>query len=63
VDVFLQKCQSTVDAWESDLEQDRDGLADVKAKILAWLTVAAIAATVLFSSVVAGQPVCTRMQW
>jgi hypothetical protein len=55
VDLFLQKCQSTVDAWQSDLDETRDDLAHVKAKILGWLTCAAIAVTVLCTWVGAGQ--------
>jgi len=55
VDLFLQKCQATVDAWQSDLDATRDDLTHVKAKILGWLTCAAIAVTVLCSWVGAGQ--------
>jgi hypothetical protein len=55
VDLFLQKCQATVDAWQSDLDSTRDDLAQVKAKILGWLTCAAIVVTVLCSWMGAGQ--------
>jgi hypothetical protein len=55
VDLFLQKCQATVDAWQSNLEEIRDDLARVKAKILGWLTFAAIAVIALCSWVGAGQ--------
>jgi hypothetical protein len=55
VDLVLQKCQATVDAWHSDLNGTRDDLAHVKAKLLGWLTCAAIVATVLCSWVGAGQ--------
>jgi hypothetical protein len=47
VDLFLQKCQDTVDAWQSNLEATRDDLAHAKAKLPGWLTCAAIAVTVL----------------
>jgi hypothetical protein len=53
--LFLRKCQATLDAWQSDLDETRDDLAHVKAKILGWLTWAAIAMTVLCSWVGAGQ--------
>jgi hypothetical protein len=55
VDLVLQKCQATVDAWQSGLDAARDDLAHVKAKIPGWLTCAAIAMTVLCSWVGAGQ--------
>lgn len=55
VDLFLRKCQATVDAWQSDLDSTHDGLAQVKAKILGWLTFAAIGVTVLCSWMGAGQ--------
>jgi hypothetical protein len=55
VDLVLQNCQATVDAWQSDLDTARDDLAHVKAKMPGWLTCAAIAVTVLCSWVGAGQ--------
>ena len=55
VDLFLQQCQATVDAWQSDLDATRGDLARVKAKLPGWLTWAAIAVTVLCSWVGAGQ--------
>jgi hypothetical protein len=55
VDRFLQKCQTTVDAWQSDLDTARGDLAHFKAKLLGWLTYAAIVVTVLCSWVGAGQ--------
>jgi hypothetical protein len=55
VDLFLQKCQATVDAWQSDLDEARDDLAQVKGKLLGWMTCAAIVVTVLCSWVGAGQ--------
>jgi hypothetical protein len=51
----LQKCQATVTDWQSDLDAARDDIAHVKAKILGWLTWAAVAVTVLCSWVAAGQ--------
>jgi hypothetical protein len=55
LDFFLQKCQSTVDAWQTDLDATRDDLAHIRERIHAWLTLAAIAATVLCSWMGAGQ--------
>jgi hypothetical protein len=55
VDLFLQKCQATVDGWQSDLDETRGDLAYIKATILGWLTCAAITVTILCSWVVAGQ--------
>jgi hypothetical protein len=55
VDVVLQKCRATVDAWQSDLDAARDDLAHIKAKMPGWLTCAAIAVTVLCLWVGAGQ--------
>jgi hypothetical protein len=54
-DLVLQKCQATVDAWHSDLAVSGDDLAQVRAKVLGWLTYAAIAVTVLCLWVGAGQ--------
>ncbi|HZV03519.1 MAG TPA: hypothetical protein VE999_00380 [Gemmataceae bacterium] len=55
VDLFLQKCQATVDAWQADLDQTCDDWAHAKAKIFGWLTCAAIAVTVLCLWMSAGQ--------
>jgi hypothetical protein len=55
VDLVLQKCQATVEAWQSDLDAARDDLAHARAKLLGWLTCAAIAVTVLCLWVGAGQ--------
>jgi hypothetical protein len=55
VDLVLQKCQVTVDAWQSDLDGARDDLVHVKAKLLGWLTCAAIVVMVLCAWVGAGQ--------
>lgn len=55
VDLFLQKCWATIDAWESNLDETRGDLAQLKAKIFVWLTGAAIVVTVLCSWIGAGQ--------
>jgi hypothetical protein len=55
VDLALQKCQDTVEAWQSGLDAVGDDLARARAKILGWLTLAAVAVTVLCSWVGAGQ--------
>jgi hypothetical protein len=55
VDLVLQNCEATVDAWQSDLTAAGDDLAHVRAKVLGWLTCAAIAVTVLCLWVGAGQ--------
>ncbi|HEY7312951.1 MAG TPA: hypothetical protein VH643_26540 [Gemmataceae bacterium] len=55
VDLFLQNCQATVDAWQSDLDAARGNLARIKTKIPGWLTCTAIALTVLCSWVGASQ--------
>lgn len=49
VDLALQRCQTTVDAWQSGLDAARQQLHRLKAQILGWLTLAAIAVTVLFA--------------
>jgi hypothetical protein len=55
VELVLQKCQVTVNAWQSDLDGAHDDLAHVKAKLLCWLTCAAIAVAVLCLWVGIGQ--------
>jgi hypothetical protein len=55
VDRVLERCEATVTDWQSNLDGARDDLAQVKAKILGWLTWTAIAVTVLCSWVAAGQ--------
>lgn len=55
VDLALQKCQATVDAFQSDLDAARDDLAQVKPKIPGWLMYAAIVMTGLCSWMGAGQ--------
>jgi hypothetical protein len=55
VDLLLQKCQATVDDWQSDLDALREKVAQVKAEILGWLQPAAIAATFVVTWVAAGQ--------
>jgi hypothetical protein len=55
VDQVLEKCQVAVDSWQSDLDGAREDLARVKAQMVSWLTYVAIALTVLFVWVAAGQ--------
>ena len=55
VDLILQKCQTRMDAWQSDLEAARDDLRQAKAEILGWLTPAAIVGTLLCLWMAAGQ--------
>lgn len=55
VDLFLQKCQATGDAWQSDLDSTRENLARFRTKIRGWLTWAAIGLTLLCSWMGAGQ--------
>ena len=54
-DLFLLKCQAAVDAWEFDLDETRDDLSQSNAKILGWVTCAAIAVSVLCFWMGAGQ--------
>jgi hypothetical protein len=55
VDHVLEKCQVAVDSWQSDLDAAGEDLARVKAQIVSWQTYVAIAITVLFVWVAAGQ--------
>ncbi len=55
VELFVRKCQATGHAWQFDVDSTRDDLVRVKAKILGWLTWAAIGMTVLCSWMGAGQ--------
>lgn len=55
VDLFLQNCRTTISAWQSNLDEMRDDLAHVKARILGWLTCAAVVVTVLCAWLGAGQ--------
>jgi hypothetical protein len=47
VELVLRKCQATVDHWQSDLDAGPNEILRVKAEILRWLTLIAIAATVI----------------
>ena len=49
VDRLLQKCEETVKAWQTDLDDARKELPPLKAKILGWLLFAAIGMTVVFA--------------
>jgi hypothetical protein len=55
VDHVLEKCQVAVDSWQADLDATREDLARVKAQVVSWLLHLAIAMTVLFGWVAAGQ--------
>ena len=47
VKLVLQRCQTIVDDWGSDLEVIREELPRLKERILGWMTFAAITTTVL----------------
>jgi hypothetical protein len=47
VESVLQKCQRTVDDWQSDLDAAREELARVQAAALGWLTLGAVAVSAL----------------
>jgi hypothetical protein len=55
VDLTLQRCQAKVDAWQSDLAGAREEIQHVRAKVRGWVTLAAVALTVLLVWVAAGQ--------
>jgi hypothetical protein len=55
VDLVLQRCQAKVDDWESNLDAAREEMGRVRPKIAGWLTLTAIAVTVLLVWVAAGQ--------
>jgi hypothetical protein len=55
VDAVLRRCQAKADAWQSGLDAAREQLRHVRAKVPDWLTLAAIAVTVLAAWMAAGQ--------
>jgi hypothetical protein len=55
VDLLLQRCQATVDDWQSDLDAVREELSRVKAEVLGWLWPAAVAVTFLVGWMGVGQ--------
>jgi hypothetical protein len=55
IDLALQRCQATVDDWESHLDAAREALAYFEGHVSRWLTVATIAGTVLCAWVGLGQ--------
>jgi hypothetical protein len=55
VDLVLQRCQATVEDWQSDLEAAREQLPSVKAQTLGWLKIAVVAVTVLSAWMAVGQ--------
>ncbi len=55
VDQALQRCQAKADAWQSDLDGVREEFQHVRAKVRGWVTLTAVAVTVLLVWVAAGQ--------
>ncbi|HEV3142452.1 MAG TPA: hypothetical protein VGZ47_01055 [Gemmataceae bacterium] len=55
VDLVLQRCQTALEQWQSDLDGARENVARFHARIRGWLTCMAIAVTVLFAWIGAGQ--------
>jgi hypothetical protein len=55
VELVLQKCQETVDKWQSQIDGVRDDLANVTRKAIRWMTAAAIGVTVIFAWIGLGQ--------
>ena len=55
VDLVLQRWQTTLDDWQSDLDAAHEALAYFEAHVSGWLTFATIAGTVLCAWVGAGQ--------
>jgi hypothetical protein len=55
VDAVLERCQSAVQDWQSDLDGLRHDIARIEQRIAVWLLCAAVLATVLFVWIGAGQ--------
>jgi hypothetical protein len=55
VNQVLQRCQATADAWQSDLDAAREAVREVQPKVGGWLTLAAVAVTILCVWMAAGQ--------
>jgi hypothetical protein len=55
VDLMLQRCQETVDDWQSHLDAAHEDLAYFEAHVGSWLTLATIAGTVLCAWISVGQ--------
>ncbi len=55
VDSVLQRCQAVVDDWQSSLDAVRGELAEFKARILGWVTFAALGATAVLAWLGLGQ--------
>jgi hypothetical protein len=55
VDLVMQRCQVTLDDWQSDLDAAHDALAYFEAHVSRWLTLATIAGTVLCAWIGVGQ--------
>jgi uncharacterized membrane protein YqjE len=47
VDEIVRRCQTTVEGWQTDLKNAQVKLADLKARLLAWLLLGAVAVTVV----------------
>jgi hypothetical protein len=47
VDLVLQRCQATVDEWQSDLDRAGAEVTRVKSQILDWLAIAVIAVPIV----------------
>jgi hypothetical protein len=55
VDLVLQKCQATVDDWQSDLDAANQKLPRLTGDLLGWLTPGAILVTALCAWVAVSQ--------
>jgi hypothetical protein len=55
VNLVLQRCQATLEDWQSDLEAALEQLPNVKAQTLGWLKIAVVAVTVLSAWMAVGQ--------
>lgn len=47
MDLVLLSCMETVDDWQAELEASRTELPELKSRILPWLTIAAVAVTIV----------------
>ncbi|MFL5339589.1 MAG: hypothetical protein ACJ8F7_05415 [Gemmataceae bacterium] len=55
VELILEKCQAAVEQWRSGLDATRERAAQIKRKIVGWLTLAAIGVTGLVTWIGMGQ--------
>jgi hypothetical protein len=63
VNLILQRCEETVNYWESELDAARQEVARLKARIPVWLTWAAVAVTVLLAWGVVSQMSLVAHAW